>query len=76
MGAVLAVCRAEVRRHLGRYVIWAVAVALVGGAVLASTIGAERSRTSRDRFVRSTNAADVGVFAEARREGQELGGRG
>lgn len=64
MGAVLAVTRAEARRHLRRYAAWALAVAIVGGVVVASALGAERSRTSLDRFVRSTDAADVGVFAE------------
>lgn len=73
MWAMLAVTRAEVRQHLWRNVVWALALAIVGGAVIASTLGAERSRTSLDRFVRSTNAADVGVFADDRADLEAMG---
>jgi hypothetical protein len=62
--AVRAVARAEVRSGWAWLAAWSVAVALVGGAVVACLLGADRSRTSLDRLIDRTNAAEVAVFAE------------
>lgn len=60
------VCRFLVRRRLRRHGLRVIAlsllVALVGGVVIASVLGADRSRTSMGRFIDDVDAADVGVF--------------
>ena len=58
----------QLRRHRLRIVALAVLVAVVGGVVIASVLGAERSRSSLSRFITQTEAADVGVFGASEAE--------
>ena len=60
--------RTQLRRQWRRVVALSVLVALVGGVVIASTLGAERSRTSLSRFVDAVDAADIGLFVGAQEE--------
>lgn len=66
MGGVWAVARTELGRNLPRFAALAVLVALAGGVVTAAVLGADRSRTSLDRFIAATNPADVAAFSEDR----------
>ena len=61
MGVAWLVATADLRRNRVRLVALALLVALAGGVSVASVLGAERSRTSLDRFIEETNAADVFV---------------
>lgn len=65
MTAVWAIARSDLGRRGPKVMLLALLVAVTGGIVTASVVGAERSRTSLDRFIAATNAADVGLFGEA-----------
>ncbi len=52
----------DLRRHWRRLVVVALLVAVVGGVSIAAVLGADRSRSSLDRFVATTNAADFAIF--------------
>lgn len=62
MGVVGFLVRGELRRHRARIAGLALLVALAGGIVTASVLGASRSRSSLERFITEVNSADVGVF--------------
>jgi hypothetical protein len=64
MGAAWLVAVADLRRNRLRLVALALLVALAGGVSVAAILGAERSRTSLDRFIEATNAADAIVSGD------------
>ena len=64
MAAVRFLVRTDLRRHWRRVVGLSLLVAIVGGVTIAAVLGADRSRTSLDRFVEATNVADVIVFVD------------
>lgn len=64
MGATGFVAYTAVRRRWARVVALSVLVAVAGGVVTAAVLGSERSRTSLERFIADTNAADAGVFVQ------------
>lgn len=62
MGATGFVAYTAVRRRWVRVVALSVLVGVLGGVATAAVLGAERSRTSLDRFIADTNAADARIF--------------
>ena len=68
MGATRFLVATQLRRHRLRIVAMTLLVAVVGGAVIASVLGAERSRSSLSRFVTQVESADLGVFGPSEAE--------
>lgn len=68
MSVVGFLVRNQLRRYRLRIGALALLVALVGGVVTATTLGASRSRSSLDRFIADVESADVGVFAGSQDE--------
>ena len=61
--AVRLVARSEARRRRGSLAFLFVLMVAVGAVVLASLAGAHRSATVLDRYMKSTNQQDAGVYA-------------
>ena len=74
MGVVGFLVRNQLRRHRRRIVALSLLLSLVGGVVVASVLGADRSRTSLGRFIDEVRAADVGVFVGAQDDLEPLVG--
>jgi hypothetical protein len=66
MRVSIALARRGLLRHAGSWVLVAVIVAVSGALTLGCLAGARRTASAHDRYLRATNAADVGFESDPR----------